>query len=529
MEKLSPMTVNRHHHSYLKLLLLAACMVLAVFLWEGNIGFDFADEGFLWYGAQRVLVGEVPIRDFMAYDPGRYYWSAGFMRLWHDNGIMVLRGSVAVFQTLGLYVGLCLIASTLTNTISNKQNRLYLLLSAFILVAWMYPRHKLFDISLSVFLIGILSLLIQKPTQLRYFVTGFFIGLVAIFGRNHAMYGFIGSLGVILWLNIKPIEGPGFVKGVSLWLVGALVGFIPIILMAILAPGFGSAFGDGLRFLFESKATNLPLPIPWPWQVNFTEMALNDAIQKMLVGVFFIGLLFFAVCAIIYVVWSKFQGRRVSSVLVAAAFLALPYAQYAYSRADVGHLALSIFPLLMGLLVLLANASAKFKWPLIVLLSVSSLWVMLPVQPGWQCHLSQQCRSVVVSHNVLQVNPLVVDEIDLFRHLTDDYAGHNSAFLAESYWPGAYALLQRKAPTWELCALFARSAHFEQLEIQRLQQAKPQFALVNNAPLDGDVNKCFQKTHPIIYRYIQEHFERLPNAANMTFELYKIKPVVASS
>jgi len=151
-------------------LFFAAAVVFLLFLWQGHISFSLADEGILWYGVQRVMLGETPIRDFMSYYPGRYYWSAALMSLWHDNGIISLRIAVAVFQALGLFIGLTLIARSTAGW--KRESWLWLLISALLFIAWMFPRHKLFDIFLSIFwlLCWLFSLNAPRPSAIYLLV-----------------------------------------------------------------------------------------------------------------------------------------------------------------------------------------------------------------------------------------------------------------------------------------------------------------------------------------------------------------------
>jgi hypothetical protein len=498
------------------ILALSSLVVLALFLWQGHKGFSLWDEGYLWYGAQRVMLGEVPIRDFMSYDPGRYYWSAALMSLWGDNGIMALRGAVAVFQVIGLFAGLLLIARSTKN-----QNFVYLLLAAATLALWMFPRHKLFDISLSILLIGVLAFLVRNPTSMRYFFVGMCIGLVAVFGRNHGVYGVVGSIGVMAWLTIRRVDQPGFIRGFMLWAAGVIVGFAPVLLMIWLVPRFAMAFWESIRFLFEVKATNLPLPIPWPWKVPFDSASVDEAIRGVLVGLFFIGTIAFGVFAIAWVTWQKFRRNAVAPVLVATAFLALPYAHYAYSRADVGHLAQGIFPLLVGCLALLAAQPARIKWPSVFLLGGASLWVMLVFHPGWQCDTSKHCVNIEVSGSELNVAPDTAGDVRLLRKLADEYAPHDRSFVATPFWPGAYPLLARKSPMWEIYALFPQNEVFQQLEIERIRAADPGFILIYDLPLDGREELRFRNTHPLIHQYILNNFELLPGSPNPAFQIYK--------
>lgn len=493
----------------LQILMLASFVVAVLFYWQGNNGFNLWDEGFLWYGVQRVMLGEVPVRDFMSYEPGRYYWSASLMTLWGNNGIMSLRYSVAIFQGLGLFAGLLSIASGL-----KRRDIPYLILCALTLIIWMYPRHKIFDASLSIFLVGILTFLVKKPTAWRYFLAGTIVGVVATFGRNHGLYGAVASAGVLVWLSLRSKEGPQLFKASLLWCAGVIVGFSPLIFMALLVPGFAASFWDTVRFLFEVKATNLSLPVPWPWKANFSVDGSENATRNFLIGTYFLALIVFVVTGIYWIFRQRLRGNPVPPAVVAACFLGLPYAQYAFSRADAGHLALGIFPLLIGCLVLCGVQRPSIRWTFASLLCAASVWTMSALQPGWQCHISRQCVDVQVSHDHLEVDQNTANDIKLLRQLKGEYAPHGEQFVAAPFWPGAYALLGSKSPMWEIYALFPRPPAFEQAEIRRIQAANPAFVVILDSPLDGRDELRFRNTHPLTYQYILQNYSRIPSSTN---------------
>ncbi len=511
------MNENANHYAYIPITTLAMSFLATVllFFWQGAKGFSLWDEGFLWYGAQRVMQGDVPIRDFMSYDPGRYYWSAALMSLFGDSGIMSLRAAVAVFQMLGLFVGMMVIAESGKNR--GKSEYLFWSISAVTLAVWMFPRHKLFDISLSIFLIGILAYLARKPIPKRYFLTGLCVGMAAVFGRNHGVYGVAGSLGVMLWLSIKRSSEPHFVKAGSIWASGVLAGYTPVLLMLALVPGFASSFYEGLIFLFRRGSTNLALDLPWPWPVYFEVATLADASRGVLIGLFFMGTLAFGALSVFWVVSRRLMGRPEPPALTASAFLAFPYAHYAFSRADVMHLAHGIFPLLVGGLAALSTADSRIKWPLSVTLCSASLWVMVGFHPGWHCRRENHCVVVEISGDNLEVDHGTANDIAVLRQLVDRYAPNDESFIVAPFWPGAYALFERKSPMWAIYALWQRGPQFEAAEIARIKSANPAFVLVFDFALDGREDLRFRNSHPDVFEFMQETMDRVPIDSRPSF------------
>jgi hypothetical protein len=237
-----------------------------------------------------------------------------------------------------------------------------IILAAVTLSVWMYPRHKLFDVALSVALVAALAFMIRRVSPKPCFATGVVVGLAAVFGKNRGAYGVAASIGGIAWLASREYAFR-FLICLPAWAAGVAIGYLPVLAMVVFVPGFAAAFRESVVFMFELRATNLPLPVPWPWLVPIaTEVPIEKA-QNFLIGVFFVAAVLFGVIGLACIVWKSLRHKPVAPELLSCVFLSFPYAHFVFSRPDLGHLSQGIFPLLIGCFVAMRSLRSSLRWP----------------------------------------------------------------------------------------------------------------------------------------------------------------------
>jgi len=497
----------------IKLLLLTTCCVAAFFIWEGHLGIDLTDEGFVWYGARMVNQGRVPIRDFYAYDPGRYYLTAWIMQFFGDDGLITSRIAEALMQGLGLFLALLMLSPLLK--FDKKFNFICLLFTALILLIWMVPLYKSFDITSSIALIAILTYLIEVNTLKAIFWSGFCISIIAIMGRNHGLYGSLANTGVLIYLYLHERRYPIFSMQ-KWWLAGLSVGYIPLFLMMLLIPGFGPAFVDSVLFLFRDKATNMHFPIPWHWYAS--------SLQGFITCLFFMAVFLFGLYGFLRVCFTK--NRKLPALFIACAFLALPYAHYVYARADVYHLALGIFPLLISLFTYL-YLKVQSKYMLLVSFStlfILSAVVISPLHPSVRAYQDKNWEVVDIRGDKIKIDYHARTKIELFKRLIAQYAENGQPFLVAPFNFIMHPIFDRESPMWDIYPFFMRSAKEQAADIARIEKANPGLIVIYDEALDGVAERSFHYTHALIFKYIAEHYEIIhDDSVGPDTYIYKIK------
>ncbi|RYZ80434.1 MAG: hypothetical protein EOP04_25885, partial [Proteobacteria bacterium] len=400
----------------------------------------------------------------MSYDPGRYYYAATWMKISGSESILSLRDSIAFIQCIGTAIALTMLARSL-----KIFSLPYLIVSAIILVTWMFPRHKLFDITFSIINLFTIYLLIERPSLRRFFFIGTAVGLMALFGRNHSLYlGFAVCLSLMFAIKNDPF-GRDSIKKCLILVLGVLSGFLPLLAFVIFVPGFARQYWDSVIFIVEIKTTNLTLPIPWPWLVSLKEPMVHIS-RSVLIGLFFLISATFTLSTIWPFFRSKFK-TNVSPLVISCCFLSLPYAHFAFSRADVGHLAQGVFPTLLALLVVIGNFKGPLKAILVSIILVSSAWVMAAFHPASVCYVSKDCRLATLGNEEILMENNSATEVSVVQKFAEIHAKSGQNLMFAPYWPGAYALLDQRSPTWEIYALFPRPADFESKEIDRMKSS----------------------------------------------------------
>lgn len=494
-------------------------LALIVLMLGIHTDFSLSDEGFLWYGAQRVLAGEVPLRDFESYDPFRYYWAAGVMGLLRDHGIVALRIAATLFGALGVAL-----ANWLVFRRAQRRMLLLNLLIAAVFVLWLLPRHKIFDITACIGLVAALTLFLEKPSRRRSFLLGIVVGFVAIIGRNHGLYG--GIAAVLVLAYVVWAERKGDAAGLfGCWCAGLVVGYLPMLLALTLVPGLFPAFLDGIRKYFQWGATNVALPLPLPWRVPFLHQSGVASLRQLLLGLSCIGLPLFGLLGLGLAAARARARRALPPLMVACAALAIPYTQFFYSRADLAHLAQSVFPLLIALCALAVMESGKKPAVFAAALLAVSTFMMLPLQPLYAAWNSGHWQSRKVGTDTLSMPPAEAAQVSALQTLVARYAPDDRPFLAAPYVPGAYALFERRSPVWESYPLLRADDAHQSQEIRDLAAAHIGFALVDTTPLDRNPAQRFSENDPLVYKYLTTQLQKVDDPSLPEgWEVYAASP-----
>ncbi len=488
------------------LLLLFAQTILKV-----RYGLNLADEGFLWYGAQRSLAGEVPIRDFMAYDPGRYYWTALWMWVARDDGIIAMRWSAVIFEAVAVSV-------TSLAVWRDTRNVSVAVLSSASCVLLMSVWHARYEPSVALLQVVVLAHVLKEPTDARFFMGGVQVGLSAFFGRNLALYGLLGLLAVLVLVAYLDHRALSW-RRVALVVAGGLVGALPLVAMGILVPGFATAFWQSIVRHFELGATNLPLPYPWPWALEYESHPWSVRVAMFLYGSLHVAMLVIGVGTVAWAVSRNRLLLKKHALFTAAAILSVPYAHYAFSRASMEHLIRAGAPVILALAIVPLGRHPRWR-AVPALLVAAILAYIRPINlhgtsvVGGEPSLSpaewlserSDCRDIIAGADHLCVQRHIASAVEGARSLVDHFVHPGESVLIAPFDPGLYPVLGLKAPNWELFALFPAQPRFEIEEIQRIEAAHTRMAILAWYPLDGRPELHFSSTHPLISAYLSERY-----------------------
>lgn len=494
------------------LILLGLCLLACVlaFLVEGNVGFSLWDEGYLWYGVQRTLLGEVPLRDFLSYDPGRYYWAASLLWIFHDHGIIGVRAATAAFMTIGSLAAVAFV----WNNLDEAPPVRFLLgaLTVLLCLLWAMPWWKQYDEATSIFLTLSLARVLALPVRRRFFYHGIVVGLAAILGRNHGIYGLMACLLVAPMLMFV-VDRSQWVQCVLAWLGGIVLGFSPILVGILVDRHFALMFWDSIRFLlFEYRGTNLPLPVPWPWTVDGSQPFTPGLARSWLIGGVYVAMPLLCLLGLGLSCRSIWRDRQFTHpAFTACIATAIFYLNVAYSRADLLHLAQSVYPLMLGLMLwpYIGKSGVIIRGSCAGLFTAISLWIALPMHPLYLMHSQPGWRQIEVKGERLWMDASFATSVTDIEQLASRYIQPGGTLLSIPVWPGAYALLGLKSPVYEIYALFPRSDVFQNREIARLQTTRPSLVLFNDIAVDGRDDLRYAKTHPRILDYIAGHYRQI--------------------
>lgn len=477
--------------------------MIIMLLWIPGIrvGLGIADEGYLCYGAQQLVHGKVPIRDFRAYDPGRYLWVGLFMKIFGETfHVQRLAMSFVMVTTLSLSGWLIFQVS---------ENWYVAGLTELLLYLWLQPYYKSFEALTCLLTIASGYLILSDPSKHTLLYAGLIHGLAYFIGLNLGLYA---SAALFLLCLICLITSPLDILTISsAFIAGTTIGLLPFLYFVLRHRGFAKAYWtEKVLTIFKRGTTNLSLPLPIG-----SKPAPQWDNHSRLKRIFFrltINLLpLIHLCSIVIGFTQIDTAKDLSALLISAGIIGLASLHHLYSRCDIVHLCLSIQPAFLGLITvcILFFPTAGTLYVLVFLIICSIMVNNKNIKNTARRFSRKKSLTTLCLNNEFFLLPASRAEPlqQLGKIIGANSKEDDKCFFAPQM-PGFYTLYNRAPAAYDTYCVYPANEEKQKRMIRELAGNKTALAIIYDTKLDGRESLRFSKTHPRVYSYLTESFER---------------------
>lgn len=480
----------------------ALLFALGWHLWVGDAHLNAAEEGYLWYGTWRAGLGEVPLRDFQSYDPGRYLSCAALAKLF-GSGILGLRRSIAVFQGLALLFGLLA---------ARRATRSPLALAALgcVLGFWLFPRHKVFEGTCALFATWAGVCLLERPDARRHLLAGAAAGLIAFFGRNLGAYAAV-ALGGLALVTAWKVRAPGLARRLGAFAGGVGLGYLPMLAMFVLVPGFWDGFVRSMLLLLRLGA-NIESPWLFPWRVELAGLPARAAAGEVALAAVYLVPFVTLPLGLFLLLRARAEDLARRAPVFAGTLVGLLWLHHASVRSDSAHLAQSIQPTLLASGALVLWLGERHRLAALALALVGGAAALLS---GLESNpqLNHVGRSVLVEARLgpdtLRMLP---PQADYFARLqavvAEKIRPEERLFVAPSR-PSFYPLLGKRSPSWWIY-FFVKDADEEEQRELIGELAEVEWVLIVDQAIAEREELRFRNSYPLVWRHLETAYRRVP-------------------
>lgn len=459
-----------------------------------------ADEGYLWYGALQVREGAMPIRDFRAYEPGRYWWTAGLMSVL-GTGVGAVRMSALIF-----YVGAMVAALHGLQRVGFDP--ISLGLCAVLLAAWSDPVYKLYEPALLLYGFCAAVIVVLDPSPGSAGMAGFVVGIAAVFGLNYGLYLSIGLSFVALAVLLKaPVPDPGMM--VLAGIGGVALGSAPLWIPLIWSSTFRAAILERrVRTPIRRGTTNLPLPVPKLWAPTPPMWRHYGGAGGIVGALLFIAMPALGISALAGLAISPWPAITLHAGWLASGALLVAAQHHAYSRADLLHLCQTM-PLLVVCALAVASLAGEAATYIVSLMLVAAAVVF--AQTGLKRKLAH-VLAIAPAPLLPKSRGRLIDEL---RRLRAHHLRPDETVLALPRLVDLFPVLGLRSPVYDTYCVYPSSDEDQARMLDEIGRSGVRLAVVEDHPLDGREELRFSRTHPRVWAHLHQRFEKLPMIAEL--------------